>query len=193
MGFVLVNRRQIRPASRSQAKLGLLALVLLLATSSAIGQEEEPEILKGKAVEVDDGDTFTLCPKIEEDCSLSERLTIDLWGIDAPEIRPRKQFYAQKAKDYLTDILDSQTLVVEVMDTDDEGRKSAKIYIVNHENSNLNVHLVIEGYAWSTRKEDPDAKEYELAEKFARERGIGLWREIEPIPPWIWRQTDGDP
>ena len=29
---------------------------------------------------------------------------------------------------------------------------------------------------------------YEDAEAKAREKGLGLWRDPEPVPPWEWRR-----
>ena len=33
-----------------------------------------------------------------------------------------------------------------------------------------------------------DRRLYELAEQEARERGVGLWQEPEPVAPWEWRR-----
>lgn len=156
---------------------------------SLVVQSQEPEFLKGTVHEVVDGDTIDFCPKIEGECKSAERYEVDLWGIDAPEMVPRKQFHAQKAKDYLEKIVDSQVVVLEVKETNESGRKIARVFVVGHEHSNLNVHLLMEGHAWSTVEEDSDASEFKLAEEFARERKIGLWREVEPTAPWIWRES----
>jgi endonuclease YncB( thermonuclease family) len=32
---------------------------------------------------------------------------------------------------------------------------------------------------------------YESAEREARARHIGLWRDSDPVPPWEWRQREG--
>ena len=153
--------------------------------------ESEVEFLKGTIPGVIDGDTVWFCPKVEEECQLSERTKVDLWGIDAPETSIPKQFHGEKAKEYLAKIVDSQTVILEVMDEDDSGRNLVKIYLVGHEQSNLNLHLLFKGNAWSTVGEDSEAPEYELAEKYARERNLGLWRDVEPIPPWKWREQEG--
>ena len=77
---------------------------------------------------------------------------------------------------------------MEVKETEDSGKKIAKLFVVGAEPSNLNVHLLMEGHAWSTAKNDMDALEYDLAEDYAKERKLGLWREIEPVAPWDWRK-----
>ena len=47
----------------------------------------------------------------------------------------------------------------------------------------------MEGHAWSIVSEESAAAEYELAEEYARKRKVGLWREVEPTVPWIWRES----
>jgi endonuclease YncB( thermonuclease family) len=49
------------------------------------------------------------------------------------------------------------------------------------------------GYAWWYRvyaKEQSaeDRDRYERAEREAKERKVGLWREPNPTPPWEWRR-----
>ena len=160
-----------------------------IALVSTTVQTEDPEFLKGKVHEVVDGDTIVFCPKVESECKSAERYEVDLWGIDAPEVVPRKQFHAQKAKDYLEEVVDSQIIVLEIKERSEEGRNLAKVFVVGHEHSNLNVHLLMEGHAWSIVEEDSASAEYDLAEEYAKERGIGLWREVEPTAPWIWRDS----
>ena len=160
-----------------------------IALVSTAVQSEEPDFLKGTVHEVIDGDTIVFCPKIETECKLAERYEVDLWGIDAPEVVPRKQFHAQKAKEYLEKVVDSSIVVLEIKEKNEEGRTFAKVFVVGHEHSNLNVHLLMEGHAWSTVEEDSAAAEYTLAEEYAKERKIGLWREVEPTAPWNWRES----
>ena len=166
-----------------------MGFLIAIAHVPLVAQSEELDFLKGTVHEVIDGDTIVFCPKVEGDCKSAERYEVDLWGIDAPEVVPRKQFHAQKSKEYLEKVVDSSIVVLEVKETNESGRKFAKVFVVGHEHSNLNVHLLMEGHAWSIVTEDSAAAEYELAEEYARERKIGLWREVEPTAPWIWRET----
>lgn len=151
-------------------------------------QSEEPELVKGTIAEIRDGDTISFCPKIDEECKSKERFEVDLWGIDAPEMTPQKQFHAEKAKDYLSSVAKSKVAILEVMETEDSGKKIAKLFVVGTDHSNLNVHLLMEGHAWSTAKDDMDALEYDLAQDYAKDRQLGLWREVEPVAPWVWRK-----
>lgn len=146
----------------------------------------EVELKTGVVKRVVDGDTIQYCPKLEESCTIAELIEVDLWGLDAPEITPIIQFHGLQAKEYLEETVLNETVVLEVMDTVDE-KKFVKVLIVNHPHSNLNPHLLMEGKAWATVDEESNAEEYELAEEHARERHLGLWREVEPVAPWIWR------
>ena len=172
------------------ARLSVLfvSLVVGIALAAPCLHSEEPELINGRVAEIRDGDTVSFCPKIDEECKSSERFEVDLWGIDAPEMQPLKQFHAQKAKDYLASVVESKVVILEVKGTEDSGKRIAKVFVVGEDPSNLNVHLLMEGHAWSTAKNDMDALEYDLAEDYAKERKLGLWREIEPVAPWDWRK-----
>ena len=160
-------------------------------------EETESEIVvtSGVVTEIIDGDTFKYCPTKEEPCSEDEWVEVDLWGVDAPELTPKEQFFSKKASQYLLDELLKETVVLELMSKDDAGKQMVKVLIVNHPNSNFNVHLLMEGYGWSTvtdEDEVSDTVSYREAEKFAQKRKLGLWREIEPIAPWDWLKMYAD-
>lgn len=49
------------------------------------------------------------------------------------------------------------------------------------------------GLAWWYRKyakdqSATDARAYEFAEQAAHNRGVGLWQDADPTPPWDWRR-----
>ncbi|MCY4142185.1 MAG: thermonuclease family protein [Gammaproteobacteria bacterium] len=176
--------------SHRSAKVPDLAIALAIGVTlfATCLLSEEPELINGRVAEVRDGDTISFCPKIDEECKSSEQFEVDLWGIDAPEMQPLKQFHAEKAKDYLESVVKSKVVILEVKETEDSGKKIAKLFVVGADPSNLNVHLLMEGHAWSTAKGDLDALEYDLAQDYAKERKLGLWREVEPVAPWDWRK-----
>lgn len=165
-----------------------IAMAIGIALLATCLLSEEPELINGRIAEVRDGDTISFCPKIDEECKSSEQFEVDLWGIDAPEMQPLKQFHAEKAKGYLESVVKSKVVILEVKETEDSGKKIAKLFVVGADPSNLNVHLLMEGHAWSTAKGDLDALEYDLAQDYAKERKLGLWREVEPVAPWDWRK-----
>ena len=51
----------------------------------------------------------------------------------------------------------------------------------------VNQELVAQGYAWVYRKYSKDAELLRL-EAEAQQKGLGLWAEPNPIPPWEWRR-----
>lgn len=166
-------------------------------TANETTEETESEIVvtSGVVTEIIDGDTFKYCPTKDGPCSEDEWVEVDLWGVDAPELTPEEQFFSKKASQYLLDELLKETVVLEQMSTDDAGKPMVKVLIVNHPNSNFNVHLLMEGYGWSTVTDEDDVTDvvsYLEAEKFAQKRKLGLWREIEPIAPWDWLKMHAD-
>lgn len=168
----------------------LLGLGLIgFADETTEETESQLVVTSGKVTDIIDGDTFKYCPTTDEPCTEEQWIEVDLWGVDAPELTPKEQFFSKKASQYLVDELLRQTVVLEQMKTDDDGKPKVKVLIVNHPNSNFNVHLLLEGHGWATTTEEDDATDvvaYREAEKFARERKFGLWREIEPVAPWQW-------
>ncbi len=166
-----------------------------LAEETAEKTESELRVTSGTVTEIVDGDTFKYCPTEDEPCSEEQWIEVDLWGVDAPELTPKEQFFSKKASQYLVDELLQQTVILEQIKIEDSGKPLVKVLIVNHPNSNFNVHLLLEGYGWATPTEDDDTADlvaYREAEKFAREHKLGLWREIEPIAPREWLKQHAD-
>ena len=166
-----------------------------LAEETAEKSESELRVTSGTVTEIVDGDTFKYCPTEDEPCSEEQWIEVDLWGVDAPELTPKEQFFSKKASQYLVDELLQQTVILEQIKIEDNGKPLVKVLIVNHPNSNFNVHLLLEGYGWATPTEDDDTADlvaYREAEKFAREHKLGLWREIEPIAPREWLKQHAD-
>ena len=180
----------------------LLIIELTLGFASAVFADEtttetesDLNVTSGEVTQIVDGDTFKYCPTEDDPCTDEQWVEVDLWGVDAPELTPEEQFYAKKASQYLVDELLGQTVVLEEISAKDGGKPMVKVLIVNHPNSNFNVHLLMEGHGWSTTTEEDDAADvvaYREAEKYARTRKFGLWREIEPVAPWEWLQQRND-
>lgn len=165
------------------------------AEETAEKTESELLVTAGTVTEIVDGDTFKYCPTEDEPCSEEQWIEVDLWGVDAPELTPKEQFFSKQASQYLVDELLQQTVILEQMKIDDNGKAFVKVLIVNHPNSNFNVHLLLEGHGWATTTADDDTADlvaYREAEKFAREHKLGLWREIEPIAPKEWLEQHAD-
>ena len=68
--------------------------------------------------------------------------------------------------------------------TDSYGRTLGRVLVAG---SDANAAQVRDGYAWVYRRFENDpaliAQEAE-----AKAAGRGLWRDPEPLPPWVWRE-----
>ncbi|MXW07140.1 MAG: hypothetical protein F4X56_05535 [Gammaproteobacteria bacterium] len=169
--------------------------IVYIAEENTEETESNIVVTSGIVTDVIDGDTFKYCPTKDDPCSEDEWVEVDLWGVDAPELTPEEQFFSKKASQYLLDELLKQTVILEQMNTDDAAKPMVKVLIVNHPNSNFNVHLLMEGHGWSTVTDEDDVEDvvsYREAEKFAQKRKLGLWREIEPVAPWNWLKMHAD-
>jgi len=134
-----------------------------------------------------DGDTFYCIPdqmiagvRIHKEGSISIRL----YGIDAPE---KDQPYGIEARNSLKDLVGRKTVRLEVKDIDKYGRAVALVYV---DSLNVNLEQVKRGYAWAYLEylDSPYVSEYYSAEKEARNKGLGIWKQANPTPPWEWRK-----
>lgn len=130
--------------------------------------------LDGKVIGVTDGDTIKiLTPE-------REQIKVRLYAIDAPE---KKQPYGTTAKRYLADLIAGKTVQIEELGKD---RYKRVLGIVHLDSKDVNEILVLNGYAWAFTKY---SKIYESQEWQARSKGLGLWRDKNPIKPEIWRKN----
>ncbi len=70
------------------------------------------------------------------------------------------------------------------MAVDHYGRIVGRVYV---DGVDVNRELVAQGFAWVYRKYSSDAELLEL-EAEAKQKGLGLWADPNPIPPWEWRR-----
>lgn len=98
------------------------------------------QILKGKAVKITDGDTFTLLVDGHEQV----RIRID--GIDAPE---KGQAFGNRAKEYLSGMIWGEELTVYVTKTDRYGRSIGKVSTPSV--VDVGLQMIKGGYAWQYR------------------------------------------
>jgi endonuclease YncB( thermonuclease family) len=111
----------------------------------------------------------------------SKQHRIRLSDIDTPE---RKQPFGTKAKEALSELaFGKQARVVEIT-VDRYGRIVGRVYV---NGTDVNRELVAQGYAWVYRKYSNDAELLGL-EAEAKQKGLGLWADPNPISPWEWRR-----
>jgi endonuclease YncB( thermonuclease family) len=151
-----------------------LSLVLLLALQA------HADTLLGKVINVADGDTITVL-----DDSQNQH-KIRLAGIDAPE---KRQAFGNVSKQSLADMVAGQSVVVEWVKVDKYKRKVGKVLLADLD---CNLAQVKRGLAWHYKQyqreqSSTDQRSYAAAEIEARAAQVGLWRDVDPMPPWEFR------
>jgi len=109
-----------------------------------------------------------------------------LYGIDAPEFN---QAFGRAAKKHLASLLNRQQVEVETLDQDGYGRP---VVIIWKSGLNANEKIVRDGYAWVYRRycKKPFCKDWLMLESNAREEELGLWQQVQPVPPWEFRHNE---
>ena len=152
--------------------LKTISLTIILFISALCSAQS----FRVKVVDISDGDTFTA---INRD---NLRLRFRIAGIDAPE---RRQPFSNVAKRALSDMIHGKTVVVDVIKTDGWGRHVARVS--TQAIDDVGARMVEMGLAWSYTEFDTA---YTPLEADARQKGIGLWKDLAPTPPWEWRKTN---
>ncbi len=139
------------------------------------GDEPTPDIPK-RAVEhrvkrIVDGDTV----------HLKDGTKVRLHGIDTPE---RDQPYGKQATRNLDKLIGRTVFVVE-RDTDRYGRLVGTLY--TPEGVNVNLEMVCNGSAWWYSRYAKGNRAMANCQREAKEDGLGLWADDDPMPPWEWR------
>ena len=167
--------------------LVLRSFLVVVAIAGSIGVSAET--LTGKVVAVSDGDTVTV---LDADRNQHK---IRLMGIDAPE---KAQAYGQKSKQHLSGLVFGREVLVEWHKRDRYQRIVGKVFVAPpgcatcDKNVDASLDQIQAGMAWWYRKyakeqSVEDRLSYDAAEAEARNRGIGLWRDPDPMPPWDYR------
>jgi endonuclease YncB( thermonuclease family) len=111
-------------------------------------------------------------------------------GIDTPE--PGQPFH-DEAKWTLWRLAENKQANVHVIDRDAWKREICDVTI-NDPATNAIVDPAVEllnsGLAWYDLSDGPYAERYRDAQAKAKEKGIGIWSESDPVPPWeFWEQN----
>jgi endonuclease YncB( thermonuclease family) len=136
-----------------------------------------------EVVGVNDGDTITVRMI---DTGRQER--VRLATIDAPEMN---QPYGKAAKKSLSDLVFGKKIRLEIMDRDQYGRVVGEVFA---DGLNVNIEQIRKGFAWHykeyQRQQTEEQKQvYSAAEETARQMRVGLWRDQNPEPPWLFRKS----
>lgn len=155
----------------------LLLIISFIASLSFLEHTNElkKETIIGKVVAITDGDTFKLLTKD------SLLIKIRLANIDCPE---KKQPFSTKAKQFVSDAIFDKIVTIHVLKKDRYRRFIANV--IYNDSINLNNELVKQGLAWHYIKYSKSKKIQELEDN-AKVNKIGLWQDVNAIPPWEWR------
>ena len=139
------------------------------------------QFTKGRVIQVADGDTIV----VHTDLGKTER--VRLYGIDAPE---SKQRGGAESTHFARDLLFLETVSLSVTDTDQYGRAVALVKL--KDGRIANEEMVRAGHAWVYRGYCREAfcASWLALERQAQKKGLGLWRQSKPMPPWKWRRNN---
>ena len=131
----------------------------------------------GKVLSIPDGDGLLLSVS-------GTPVKVRLYGCDAPEWG---QPYARQSWLRLSTCVGTQPVLCYPMAADKYGRIVCDCYGLNK--CSISLLLVLHGFAWYYRDYAPQAQELRDAQRMARFYRRGLWRESNPVPPWIFRHS----
>jgi endonuclease YncB( thermonuclease family) len=139
-------------------------------------------VLSGQVVGVSDGDTLKVLD------SEKKVHTIRLMGIDAPE---KSQAFGQRSKQSLSSMTFEQQVQVHWDKRDKYGRVVGQVRTLS--GADVCLIQIKHGMAWHYKQymseQSPvEQATYAQAENHARSERIGLWRDADPTPPWVWRK-----
>lgn len=177
-------------AQRLWKWLAGLAVLLLVAITTGWGgawaqgaaQRTLPAggIVAGELLAVADGDSFTLR------AADGQIWQVRIAAIDAPE---RRQPWSDVARQRLRQRLLGREVRVQAGKFDPYGRVVGTVFVSDED---VGLAQVSDGMAWHFRRyereQEPAARaRYTRAEATARQSRRGLWRDPDPLPPWVFR------
>lgn len=133
------------------------------------------DTLQGRIVKINDGDTYQLL------LNDNQTVRIRMEGIDAPE---GGMPYYRVSKKYLTNLAANAMVKSVIIDIDHYNRFVCRTYLDRKE---LSAEMLKSGIAWHYKKYNRD-ENFARLESEARAAGLGLWKEKDPVPPWIHRR-----
>ena len=168
-----VCKRHLNGRQKPSANMGnsAVGLVLVLLASPVLAAD-----FTGKVVGVLDGDTTEVVHN-----GRPERIRLN--GIDCPE---KGQAYGRRAKEATSDLAFGKDVTLKRYGLDKYGRTIGDVILPNGQV--LNQELVRAGLCWWYRKYAPDNATLQTLEAEARAAKVGLWRDPDPIPPWVFRR-----
>lgn len=166
-------------AGRCRALGRQVGQVLLIGFACALPVAARQSSWQGAVTYVSDGDTLWVQPAHG---GMPRKIRID--GIDAPEVCQR---HGDEAREVLARHVLGQTVLVSARRQDDYGRWLARLSLHGQD---VGRWLVLRGHAWSYRYRRSGGP-YAAEEAQARSHRQGLWQQVRPMPPRVFRQRHG--
>ena len=160
---------------------------LTICSLLLIGGALNVATLQGKVIGVADGDTVTLLD------AQKNQHKIRLQGIDAPELA---QDWGSESRAALQGLALHQTVTIAYDQRDRYGRLLGHVFSTGCDH--INLRLLREGMAWYYRAYACDLPAslrtpFNQAESTAQQQQQGLWRQVSPVAPWIFRNGEDAP
>ena len=158
--------------------LKFLLCLLFTAPASFLCSASVAFAWQGKVVAVAEADSLFVMHE-------TKRERIDLYGIDCPE---KRQNFGDVSKTFTMSRLQGKVVDVEPIGKNRYGQPTA---IVTVNGRIMNVELLKSGLAWvhSQSCTRPECKEWKEIQRTAKREKVGLWSEVNPIPPWEFRKA----
>lgn len=139
--------------------------------------------LTGKVIRIVDGDSITVLD------NENEKHKIRLAGIDTPE---RAQPYGKVARQFLAKQIFKKQVCVGWYKRDKYQRL---VGVVRLGGEDINLKLLDAGLGWhykqyQNEQSKRDRALYSAAQDDAERADKGLWRDKNPIAPWLWRRGE---
>jgi micrococcal nuclease len=116
-------------------------------------------------------------------------LRVRLAFIDAPE---RRQAFGTRAKQAMSDLVFGHEVTLYPHAIDRYGRTVAIVYA---DDKDIGLEMLKAGLAWPYYRyllQAPASvqESYRQAADTAQEQRLGLWSDLNPMPPWEWRKGE---
>lgn len=135
----------------------------------------EVKNINGRVVDIADGDTLTIL----DANNVQHRVRLN--AIDAPELG---QAFGQASKKVLSQICYDSNAFVQYIDTDKYKRTVGRVLC---NGKDAQEAMVSQGYAWVYDKYVGSYGYLYDLQNTAKQQKLGLWSEMNPMPPWEWR------
>ena len=161
-------------------RLTQAACWLLLCLCALCARAAE-EWVSGRVVSVTDGDTAV----IETD--RGRALRVRFYGVDAPEQEGRDwpaQAFSAASTRFMRELLGTRKVAVRLTGARTYGREVGEVFV---DGRSASRELLRAGLGWWNRKYAPQDSDLGRLQEAARAARKGLWRDPEPVPPWVHR------